>query len=115
MCPGDAITRSVKDNFTGSVIESFKIEAYSPDSSAVVIKMNKVFDGTEKSFNDVFTDIGLGATPKTSLSAIEKIKSFPQNIVVRALLSSRVMDAGISVPISMAITTNILLLPEKNR
>lgn len=110
---GDAITRSVKDNFTGSVIESFKIEAYSPDSSAVVVKMNKVFDGTEKSFNDVFNDMGLGATPKTSLSAIEKIKSFPQNIVVRALMSTRVTDAGISVPISITVTTNILLLPEK--
>lgn len=111
--PGDAITRSVNDNFTGSVIESFKIEAYSPDSSAVVIKMNKVFDGTEKSFNDVFTDLGLGASPKSSLSAIEKIKTFPQNLVIRALLSARVMDAGISVPISITVTTNLLLLPEK--
>lgn len=109
---GDAITRSVNDNFTGSVIESFKIEAYSPDSSAVVIKVNKVFDGTEKSFNDVFTDIGLGTSPKTSLSAIEKIKSFPQNIVVRALLSTRVTEGQNSIPISVAVTTNLLLLPE---
>lgn len=111
--PADAITRSVNDNFTGSVIESFKIEAYSPDSSAVVIKMNKVFDGTEKSFNDVFTDIGLGTSPKTSLSAIERIKSFPQNIVVRALLSTRVTEGQSSIPISVAVTTNLLLLPEK--
>ncbi|EDM36890.1 hypothetical protein PBAL39_18489 [Pedobacter sp. BAL39] len=109
---GDAISRSVNDNFTGSVIESFKIEAYSPDSAAVVIKMNKVFDGTEKSFNDVFTDIGLGTSPKSSLSAIERIKSFPQNIVVRALLSTRVTEGQSSIPISVAVTTNILLLPE---
>lgn len=109
---GDAITRSVNDNFTGSVIESFKIEAYSPDSSAVVIKMNKVFDGTEKSFNDVFTDIGLGTAPKTSLSAIERIKSFPQNVVVRALLSTRVTEGQNSIPISVTVTTNLLLLPE---
>ena len=109
---GDAITRSVNDNFTGSVIESFKIEAYSPDSSAVVIKMNKVFDGTEKSFNDVFTDIGLGTSAKTSLSSIERIKSFPQNIVVRALLSTRVTEGQSSIPISVAVTTNLLLLPE---
>ncbi|MBB2148886.1 zinc-dependent metalloprotease [Pedobacter gandavensis] len=108
----DAITRSVKDNFIGSVIESFKIEAYSPDSSAVVIKMNRVFDGTDKSFNDVFTDVGLGTAPKTALSAIEQIKSFPQNIVVRALLSTRVTEGQNSIPISMAVTTNVLLLPE---
>jgi len=110
--PGDAITRSVKDNFTGSVIESFKIEAYSPDSSAVVIKVNKVFDGTEKSFNDVFTDIGLGTSPKTALSAIERIKSFPQNIVVKSLMSTRVTEGQNSIPISVNVTTNLLLLPE---
>lgn len=28
---GDAITQSVRDNFIGSVIESFKIESYNPD------------------------------------------------------------------------------------
>ncbi len=109
---GDAITRSVKDNFIGSVIESFKIEAYSPDSSAIVIKMNRVFDGTDKSFNDVFTDIGLGTAPKSALSAIEQIKSFPQNVVVRALLSTRVTEGQNSIPISVAVTTNVLLLPE---
>ncbi len=109
---GDAITRSVKDNFTGSVIESFKIEAYSPDSSAVVIKVNKVFDGTEKSFNDVFTDIGLGTSAKTALSAIERIKSFPQNILVRSLMSTRFTEGQSSIPISVSVTTNLLLLPE---
>lgn len=109
---GDAITQSVNDNFTGSVIESFKIEAYSPDSSAVVLKMNKVFDGTEKSFNDVFTDVGLGTSPKSALSSIERIKSFPQNIVVRALLSTRVTEGQSSIPISITVTTNLLQLPE---
>lgn len=110
--PTDAITRSVRDNFTGSVIESFKIEAYSPDSSAVVIKTNRIFDGTEKSFNDVFTDIGLGTSAKTSLSGIERIKTFPENIVVRALLSTRVTEGQSSIPVSVTVTTNLVLLPE---
>nr|WP_121269316.1 zinc-dependent metalloprotease [Pedobacter schmidteae] len=110
---GDAITQSVKDNFTGSVIEQFKIEAYSPDSSAVVIKVNKVFDGTEKSFNDVFNGIGLGTSPKPSLSAIEKIKGFPQNLVIRSLLSTSVTEGQSTIAISVAVTTNLLLLPER--
>lgn len=109
---GDAITQSVNDNFVGSVIESFKIEAYSPDSSAVVIKVNKVFDGTEKSFNDVFNGIGLGTSAKTALSAIEHIKSFPQNVVVRSLLSTSVTEGQSTIAISVAVTTNLLLLPE---
>mgnify|MGYP001072790982 CR=1 FL=1 len=110
---GDAITQSVKDNFTGSVIENFKIEAYTPDSSAVVIKVNKVFDGTEKSFNDVFNNLNFGTSPKTALSAIEHIKSFPQNIVVRSLLSTSVTEGQSTIAVSMAVTTNLLLLPEK--
>lgn len=110
---GDAITLSVKDNFIGSVIENFKIEAYSPDSSALVIKVNKVFDGTEKSFNDVFNDIGLGTSPKTALSGIEHIKSFPKNVVVRSLLSTVVTEGESSVAVSVAVTTNLLLLPEQ--
>lgn len=109
---GDAIAQSVKDNFTGSVIESFKIDAYTPDSSAVVIKVNKVFDGSEKSFNDVFTDIGLGTSPKTALSGIEHIKSFPQNVVVRSLLTTAVTEGPTTMAVSIAVTTNLLLLPE---
>ncbi|MCD0488215.1 zinc-dependent metalloprotease [Pedobacter sp. MC2016-14] len=110
---GDAITKSVNDNFIGSVIESFKIEAYSPDSSAVVIKVNKVFDGTEKSFNDVFGGLGLGSSAKTALSSIERIKSFPKNVVVRSLLTTKYSDNNGSVDISVAVTTNLLLLPEE--
>lgn len=108
----DAITQSVRDNFTGSVIESFKIEAYNTDSSAVVVKVNRVFDGTDKSFNDVFNDIGLGTSVKTSLSAIENIKAFPQNLVVKSLLSTTVTEGSNSLPVSVKVTTNVLLLPE---
>ncbi|MFP3594800.1 DUF5117 domain-containing protein, partial [Chryseobacterium sp. SIMBA_038] len=48
----DAITKSVKDNFSESVIEVFDIEAQNNDSTSVAIKVNKVFDGNQKSFND---------------------------------------------------------------
>ncbi len=44
----DAITKSVKDNFSESVIEVFDIEAQNNDSTAVAIKVNKVFDGNQK-------------------------------------------------------------------
>ncbi len=108
----DAIARSVADNFTPSFIESFKIEGYNKDSSAVIIKVNKVFDGTEKSFNDVFTNIGLGTSPKTSLSLIDQMKSFDNNIVIRSVLSTRVSEGNESIPISMTVTSNILELPK---
>ena len=79
---GDRITRSVKDNYRETAIEQFPIEAYNPDSTTVVIKVNKVFDGSEKSFNNVFGAIGLPGSPKKELSKIESVKSFPENIIV---------------------------------
>lgn len=110
---GDAIARSVNDNFSKSVIESFKIESYNKDSSSVLIKVNRVFDGTEKSFNDVFTNIGFGTSPKTALSSIRQIKAFEKNIVVKSLLSTSVTEDKVPMPVSVDVTTNILLLPEQ--
>ena len=67
---GDAIALSVKDNYREAVIEQFPIEAFKSDSSAVLIKVNKVFDGSEKSFNDLYNSISLGASVKKELSRI---------------------------------------------
>ena len=42
----DAIFRSVKDNFISPLIAAFKIEAINADSTALVIKVNDIYDGT---------------------------------------------------------------------
>lgn len=110
---GDAITRSVKDNYRESVIEQFPIEALNSDSTAVVIKVNKVFDGSEKSFNDLYNSISLGASVKKELSKINGMKVFPENIVVKSLLTTRVTEGNESLPLTVEATTNIVLLPEK--
>ena len=109
----DAITRSVKDNYRESVIEQFPIEALNGDSTAVVIKVNKVFDGSEKSFNDLYNSISLGASVKKELSKINGMKVFPENIVVKSLLTTRVTEGNESLPLTVEATTNIVLLPEK--
>ena len=101
----DAIALSVAENFTPSFIESFKIESYSKDSSAVLIKINKAFDGSEKSFHDVFNDLGLGTSAKTALSVIDQIKAFEDNIVVKSILTTRVSEGNQSIPISIAVTS----------
>ena len=108
----DAITLSVKDNFDESIIEEFKIEAKNTDSTAVFIKVNKIFNGKEKSFSDLLTNIGLGGSVKTNLSILETIKSFPENIVVKSLLTTSVKEGGsAALPLSIGVTTNIVLLP----
>ena len=107
---GDRITRSVKDNYRETAIEQFPIEAYGKDSASVVIKVNKVFDGSEKSFNNVFGSIGLPGSPKKDLSKIESVKSFPENIIVKSLLSTSHTEEGTTVPLTVDITSNLVLL-----
>ena len=109
---GDAISESVKANYRESVIEYFPIEAYGKDSTSVVIKVNKIFDGSEKSFNDIYNEIALGGSVKKDLSKILGVKVFPKNVVVKALMTTQVVDGGVAVPLTVETTTNLVLLPK---
>lgn len=109
----DYITNSVKDNFIASIIEQFEVQTTNKKSNSVIIKVNKVFDGREKSFFDLLNNIGLGGSVKTDLSKIEQIKTFPRNAVVKSLITTSVREGkGAAMPLSIGVTTNIVLLPE---
>lgn len=106
----DAITQSVQNNFAESIIEVFDIETKNNDSTSVVIKVNKIFDGKQKSFNDVLSNTGIGGSVKSDLSYIEGLKTFPQNIVVKSQLTTSYSDGASSLPITLGVTSNIILL-----
>ena len=109
----DAISLSVKDNFIEATIEEFDIKYYNTDSTAVLIKVNKVFNGKQKSFSDLLNNIGLGGSIKTKLSKIDKVKAFPLNVIVKSDMSTEVSEgAGPALPLSIGVTINIVLLPE---
>ncbi len=106
----DRIARSVKDNYRESVIEQFPIEAYNADSTSVIVKVNKVFDGSEKSFNDLFGALRSGSVNR-ELSKIGTVKSFPRNILVKSILAgSRSGEEGEPTPLTVEITSNLVLL-----
>ncbi|TPG42041.1 zinc-dependent metalloprotease [Flavobacterium pectinovorum] len=107
---GDAITASVNSNFSESIIEVFDIETKNNDSTSVVIKANKVFDGKQKSFNDVLSNIGFGGSVKSDLSYIESVKTFPKNIVVKSQLTTSVSEGGPALSVTIGVTSNIILL-----
>jgi hypothetical protein len=107
---GDAITASVNANFSESIIEVFDIETKNNDSTSVVIKANKVFDGKQKSFNDVLSNVGLGGSVKSELSYIESVKTFPKNIVVKSQLTTSVSEGGPALSVTIGVTSNIILL-----
>ena len=109
----DAIARSVKDNYRETVIEQFPIESFNKDSSAVWIKVNKVFDGSEKSLNDLYNNIALGSAVKRDLSRISSMRVFPKNVMIKALLTTQVAEGHASIPITVETTTNLVLLPKE--
>nr|WP_315224649.1 zinc-dependent metalloprotease [uncultured Flavobacterium sp.] len=107
---GDAITTSVHNNFSESIIEVFDIETKNNDSTSIIIKANKVFDGKQKSFNDVLSNIGFGGSVKSELSYIENVKTFPKNIVVKSQLTTSVSEGGPALSVTLGVTSNIILL-----
>lgn len=110
---GDAIGQSVDKNYGMSILEYFDIEGYSKDSSVVLFKVNKVYDGDKKSFNNVFGNIGIGTSPQNDYSFIVSAKSFPENIVVKALLTTSIPGAETAAKLTVEVTSNLVLLPEQ--
>jgi len=110
---GDKISRSVADNYAPSILEYFKIEAYSKDSSTVLVKVNKVYNGDKKSFNNVFGMTGLGTSALTDYSYIGSAKSFPENVVVKSFQTTSIPGAETNAKLTVEVTSNLVLLPEK--
>ncbi len=107
------ISESVASNFGKSILESFNIEAYNADSTAVLIKVNKVYDGTKTSFNNIFGITGIGTSPIGDYSYISAIKSFPQNIVVKSMQTTKIPTAQTEANLTVEITSNLVLLPKE--
>lgn len=111
--PSDALARSVADNYISPIIASFKIHSYNADSSAVVIKVNDIYDGTKTSFNNVFSDINIGTSARNDLSRIISIKAFDNNIYAVSELTTKVQEPGGTVYVTVEVGSSLVLLPEK--
>lgn len=110
---GDAIGQSVAKNYGMSILEYFDIEGYSKDSSYILFKVNKVYDGNRKSFNNVFGNIGLDTSPQSDFSFISSAKSYPGNIVVKSLQTTSIPGAETAAKLTVEVTSNLVLLPKK--
>lgn len=108
-----SIAKSVRDNYISPLIQSFNVETQNADSTAVVIKVNDIYNGTQTSINNVFTNINLGTSANKDLSRILSIKSFENNVYATAELTTKVTEANSSVYVTVEVGSSILLLPEK--
>lgn len=107
----DNISQSVSANYNESIFEKFKIEAIPPDSTSIVIKVNKVFDGSNTTFNDLLNSLGLGGLVNPDLSFIKEIKAFEKNVVVKSTYSAQIMEENKTANLTIGVTSNIVLLP----
>ena len=109
---GDAISESVRNNYISPLIAGFKVEAFNNDSTSMVIKVNDIYDGTETSINNVFTNINLGTSSIKNLSRILSIKSFENNVVATSELTTKVTEGTTTVFVTIEVSSSLMLLPE---
>lgn len=68
---GDAIGKSVDENYISPLMTSFKIEAYNKDTTAFVIKINDIYNG-ESPINRFFPNLNVNSSIDKNLSRIVK-------------------------------------------
>lgn len=110
---GDVITQSVQDNYISPLITAFTIDAYNGDGSSVIIRVNDIYDGTETSMNNVFSDLKIGSGSIRPLSRILSIKAYDNNIVANSELTTRISDGAMSANVTVEVSSSLVLLPEQ--
>lgn len=110
---GDAIALSVRNNFISPLIASFPIEQVNKDSTRLIIKVNDIYNGTETSINNVFSNINLGTSAIRNLSRICSIKAFKDNVVAVSELTTKVTERTESVFVTVEVSSSLMLLPDK--
>lgn len=115
--PESSIYNRVKDNNLDPVLNAFKIEAWKPDSSAVVINATSLFLSDAKPmspflpkspFDALFGMKKMSGTFKKDLSSITDISSFPNNFNV----SIRAVYTVDKAPFTAIVNGSMVLLPD---
>lgn len=109
----DQMAKSIDDNYINPLLCRLPIEAKSPDSSSVLIKVNSLWNGTDISLNDAFNSINIPNSANSKLSKIQEIKAFENSIVATSELTTVVHEGTDHVNISIVVSSTLYLLPEK--
>ncbi|MDD3034432.1 MAG: zinc-dependent metalloprotease [Bacteroidales bacterium] len=123
------IADAIRKSNIGSIIKSFKVEAYSKDSSAIVIDMTGFFTGENKDLSPfdqysqytMFMGLKRDVSFQQERSFIGNIKAFTDNVAVSSTLSytytltdQRSNKAlAKDVPFTAVVSRSIVLLKDK--
>lgn len=115
--------RALALNYGDPGIFGFDVEAYTPDSTAVVVNLTDLVGRPNAAISVVPEYSGnfkVTATPKSGLSFVKSIKAFDTNASVRTefnyMVSASLMGVAPVVneyPLSVEVTFSMLMLPEK--
>ena len=113
----------MKQNFLHPVSELFKILAYSPDSTAVVVNMSDFFMDGEKRLSPIppmSEALQITASLNQKLSSVQSVKVFEDNLsivselVYKYTLKRNNIQQFRDKWLTIKVTRSILLLPEEH-
>ena len=118
-----SLQKAIDKNFADAVLYSYKIAAYTPDSTAVVIDVTPIFTTDMKEFAFLPTTI-MGLIQLNSVFnkdgvALGEVKAFDDNLSVKSMLSYKVSLKFMSfsfldnMSLTATVTRSLLLLPEE--
>ncbi len=115
----DPVYRSVKNNNFEPIIMAFPIQAYSRDSSAYVIDPSSLFTSDVPMIGPMTDEqrrnFGISGLD-SKRSFINWIKSFPQNVEVRHVLTfkgNKLPDNDITGTLSLEMNQSFIILPKE--
>lgn len=118
-----SLQKVIDKNFADAVLYSYKIAAYTPDSTAVVIDVTPIFTTDMKEFAFLPTTImgliQLNSTFNKDGVALGEVKAFDDNLSVKSMLSYKVSLKFMSfsfldnMSLTATVTRSLLLLPEE--
>ncbi|MBT8231241.1 MAG: zinc-dependent metalloprotease [Saprospiraceae bacterium] len=114
----EPIYQSVKNNNFEPVIEVFDIAAFNKDSTAIVFKVNSLFESDVTMLGPMSSNqrknFGIKNLAKNK-TFINNIKSYPKNVEVRHVLTyngSKLPDNQVTGTLSIEMNQSIILLPK---
>lgn len=117
------LEEAMEKNFGDPIVESYRILAYSPDSSAVVFDMTDMFTKDKSSLSPIMPNSGGLISHSASLNKegcmLTEIKAFEDNVSIKSILSYLITTKAMGMltikkddPITTQVTRTLLLLPE---
>ncbi len=113
------VYQSVKANNFEPVIASFDIEALNQDSSGIIINVTDLFSDDVEAISGLPSYLRRAYQVRrldSNRSFVESVKSFPENIEVRQIMTyvaANPPSSGYTQTLSLEVNQSIVLLPEE--